>query len=63
MTIPVEKYWPHVVDGCYFKVYVIGKVEDTNQTFIHEDKFVLIKPEIEIKVMFISIHRIVIFIF
>jgi len=49
LTVAPEVYWPKVVDMCYFKVYCIGMVKDSNQTFIHEDKFVLNKPEIEIK--------------
>ncbi len=59
LRVPVEEYWPKLVDMCYFKVYCIGHVKDSKQTFIHEDKFSLSKAQIQIKVrklIYLFIH-------
>ncbi|CAL4102899.1 unnamed protein product, partial [Meganyctiphanes norvegica] len=50
LDVKHAEYWNKLVEGCMVKMYMICHIEETGQTFVDEDDFVIEKPKLEIKV-------------
>ncbi|CAL4096191.1 unnamed protein product [Meganyctiphanes norvegica] len=50
LSVKYSEYWLKLVEGCMVKMYAIGRVQETGQTYTEEDDFMIEKPRLEIKV-------------
>lgn len=52
MTITADEYLEKLVEYCNMKLCAIASVEETRQTWTDEDDFEVLKPNIDIRVIF-----------
>lgn len=50
MKVTFEEYFPLLVDQCHLKISCMCRVLETKHTYVSQDTFRLIKPDIVIKV-------------
>ncbi|RXG54888.1 Hemocyte protein-glutamine gamma-glutamyltransferase [Armadillidium vulgare] len=48
LKINFEEYWKHLQEHCMINMYAICRVEETGQTWIDEDDFLVEKPKLNI---------------
>lgn len=52
MNITADEYLEKLVEYCNMKLCAIASVEETRQTWTDEDDFEVLKPNIDIRVIF-----------
>ena len=50
LKVTFDEYYESLVDHCHMKMSCMCKVKETKHTFVDQDTFRLVKPEITIKV-------------
>jgi transglutaminase 1 len=50
MPVKFDDYYSKLVDQCNFKMSCLCRVIETNQVFAEQDDFVLLKPNLTLKV-------------
>ena len=50
MKVTVDEYLGFLVEQCHIKMSCMCKVAETKHTYVHQDTFRLLKPDLNVKV-------------